>query len=182
MNSNLHSLNLSDNDLNKAIPLLSSALIHSKIVQIGLEDCNIDDDGLYCLFGVLRHRNLCLIDIDDNPQITILGLKKCLSMLLEEQHSRPTLYNLFLSTESLLNDENKKIIEKINSIRTKRGFPHLNVGNGIFSHIKKFGGDNIWIKCPEKIPSEEEKEEMFQKFKAERYYIAQDLLITNYCV
>ncbi len=125
MNSNLLDLCLSNNYLNKAIPLLSPALIHSKIIRIHLEDCNIDDDGLYCLFEVLRHRSLMLINIDGNPQITTLGLNKCLSLLLEEEHSRPTLDYLLLSTESLLNEENKKIIEKINSLRSNSNVPPL---------------------------------------------------------
>ncbi len=171
MNSNLHALNLSGNDLNKAIPLLSSALIHSEIESIILEECNIDDDGLYCLFGVLRHRCLAWIDIDNNPQITTLGLKKCLSMLLEEEHSCPlTLCQLSLPTESLLNDENMKIIEKIDFIRTRRDFPHLNVDNGMFNRINKFKGDKILINYrAAKNLSEEELKERFQKFKAERY-------------
>ncbi len=134
MNSNLCSLDLSGNDLNKAIPLLSSALIYSKIGCITLEDCNIDDVGLYCLFGVLRHRILFfMIDIDNNPHITPLGLKKCLSMLLEE-HSFLT--HLYLSTESLLNKENKEILEKINFIRRNIGFSLLHVGIGFERHTK----------------------------------------------
>ena len=134
-NSNLISLNLSDSDLNKAMPLLSSALIHSKIIEMHLEECNIDDDGLYCLFEVLRHRTFCMIDIDDNPQITALGLKKCLSMLLEVEHSHPTLYYLYLSTKSLLNEENKMIIQQINSIRRIK-YRRLNVTDGPSTKIE----------------------------------------------
>ncbi len=135
MNSNLCDLSLTGNDLKEAIPPLSSALIHSKIIRIHLEDCNIDDDGLYCLFEVMRHRSLMLINIDGNPQITTLGLNKCLSLLLEEEHSRPTLDNLLLSTESLLNEENKIIIGKINSLRSNSNVPPLYVGNGIYKNI-----------------------------------------------
>ena len=85
---NLRDLTLSSNDLNKAIPLLSSALIHSKIKCITLELCNIDDDGLYCLFEALRQRHFFMLNIDLNPRITALGLNKCLSMLLKEEFSR----------------------------------------------------------------------------------------------
>ncbi len=146
MNSNLRSLDLSHNDLNKAIPLLSSALIHSKIECMSFERCNIDDDGLYCLFEVLCLRE---IYIDNNPKITTLGLKKYLSMLLEEEYSHPTLLYLYLSTESLLNEENERIIENINSIRRDRyrGVPPLYVadGNKQTGHEKKitdWGGNN----------------------------------------
>ncbi len=81
----------------------------------------------------MRHRNLWLINIDLNPKITTLGLKKCLSMLLEIEHYRPTLDNLLLSQESLLNEENRRIIEKINSIRSNRysDVPLLRVSNGV---------------------------------------------------
>ena len=54
-------------------------------------------------------------------------------MLLEEEHSRPTLDNLLLSTEFLLNEENKRIIEKINSLRSNSNVPPLYVGNGIYN-------------------------------------------------
>ncbi len=166
MNSNLNSLNLSGNDLNKAIPLLSSALIHSKIRYITLEHCNIDDGGLYCLFEILIHNtnSLYLMNVDKNP-ITTLGLKKCLSILLEkEQHYPSTLYRLLLSTKTLLKKENKSIIEKINSIRrslplsiyfqfllspesplgeesnsTNQMFPPLYVGDGEYNHMMRNG-------------------------------------------
>ncbi len=137
MNSNLRVLNLSKNDLNKAIPLLSSALIHSKIDCITLEGCNIDDNGLYCLFEVLRQRILDSINIDHNTQITTLGLKKCLSMLLEKEHPHPTFVSLLLSKESLLNEENMRIIKKINSNRKNRGSRPLHVGDGQYRQCRQ---------------------------------------------
>ncbi len=108
--------------------------MHSKnIVCIFLENCNIDDSGLYCLFETLRHRSvwMCTIDIDCNPRITTLGLKKCLSMLL----TYPNLSNLLLSTKSLLNEENKRIIEKVNYIRRIHDLPPLYVGDGLYRRI-----------------------------------------------
>ncbi len=59
-----------------------------------------------------------LTRIDNNPKIITLGLKNCLFILLEEEYSHPTL--LYLCTESLLNEENKRIIENINFIRRNR--------------------------------------------------------------
>ena len=44
-------------------------------------------------------------------------------MLVEEEHSRQTLDNLLLSTKSLLNEENQRIIEKINSLRSNSNVP-----------------------------------------------------------
>ncbi len=67
----------------------------------------------------MRHRSVWTIDIDYNPQITTLGLKKCLSMLL----TYPNLSNLLLSTKSLLNEENKRIIEKVSYIRRNHDLP-----------------------------------------------------------
>ncbi len=126
-NSNLCGLNLSGNDLNKAIPLLSSALIHSKIEWLSLNFCRIDDDGLYCLFEALRHNiKLSSIDIDNNPKITTLGLKKGLSMLLEEEYSHPTLYTLSLSTNLEIN-----FIRRIRY----RDVPPLCVCEGQFSYF-----------------------------------------------
>ncbi len=57
-------------------------------------------------------------------------------MLLKEEHSRPTLYNLFLSTESLLNEENKRIIENINSLRSRNRYSPLYVGDGFYRIIR----------------------------------------------
>ncbi len=56
-------------------------------------------------------------------------MKKCLSVLLEEEHY---LLQLLLSTESLLDEENKGIIDKINSIRD---LPSLYVGDGMYEQI-----------------------------------------------
>ena len=117
----------------------------------------------------MRHRRLMLINIDGNPKITTLGLKKCLSMLLEEEHSRPTLDKLHLSTESLLNDENKKIIEKINSIRITRNVPPLCVDYGMSRHVE----DKLTYPEKKKLDWIENNKELAdkekQKFIATRY-------------
>ncbi len=55
-------------------------------------------------------------------------------MLLEVEPSRPTLFNLCLSTKSLLNEENKIIIEQINFIRRIRGVPPLML---LMDHLRK---------------------------------------------
>ncbi len=87
------------------------------------------------MMNYIASLNLCsnslrFINVDKNPQITTLGLKKCLSMLLDtEQHFPSALDQLLLSTETLLNEENKNIIEKINSVRRSPPLPlfHLSI-------------------------------------------------------
>ncbi len=50
-------------------------------------------------------------------------------MLFEEEYSHSTLYQLYLSAESLLSEENMRIIEKINSLRSNSNVPPLYVGD-----------------------------------------------------
>ena len=132
------------------------------------------------MMNYIASLNLCsnslrFINVDKNPQITTLGLKKCLSMLLDtEQHFPPTLDRLLLSTKTLLNEENKSIIEKINSVRRsppltpslpamypekkeelnsiRRAPPPLYIGDGEYFMPIEYGGRRInWVATAEKV-------------------------------
>ena len=113
MNNCLEDIDLSMNDLGKAIPLLSKVLRFShRLLGLVVVDCNIDDHGLNCLTkAAVEHPCLYDLDLNTNP-LTSAGVRESLLIF---QHNPYISLTRFGIDKYLLNEDTYRIIDNINS-------------------------------------------------------------------
>ena len=118
VSTNIVSLFLTNNDLSQGMPLFSRALRYSSIKVLGLNNCKINDSALLSL-----GENLCeplnsvsVLYIEDNP-FTSAGLTEFLNPLAKSRLQT-------LGVHPALNQQQEKIITRINQSRKAQGFSH----------------------------------------------------------
>ena len=114
-NNSLKYLELSLNNLGKAIPLLSKVLKFSRRLQmLVLRICNIDDHGLNCLTkAAVEHPSLCQLELCFNP-LTSAGVRESLLIFQRNPYIRLTRFGI---DKDRLNEDIYRIVANINSSR-----------------------------------------------------------------
>ena len=148
----LHTLNLSGSKIlfkhPKVMPLFCEALKHSRLIRLLLDSCDINNKKLQYLASALTEGSILrALDIGWNPY-TSQGLTHFLMVLARKAGCTPI---LALSTNNVLNQKHKSLVEEFNLNRRKYSLLYCkNLGIGCKDNNWQSQADSmnyLWRTC-----------------------------------